>query len=280
MGVLIGVALSIMFVHHRHLLEGFIVILIFFAVYTRLFAYYIYVFFFTMLLILILGFGGANPWTFAFYRIIDTGIGACIALVTSIFLFPEWAREDFYTTIINAIKDSHKLFGAIMNYMLNNQQPEPDFITQAVDIENLLTIQRQRFDDYTHEPSSMVIADGSASSITTAQERMHSVLLSFIVLIQNDVRALMNDELKTALTDFCKQTDTLVQQLIEATTNNSPLPELDHIDHALTTISSCVKAHDPEHINIMLHLLFHNCYAYLSEIKHIKQAIAQLRAKG
>jgi len=277
LGVLVGMMFATVFHHHLYFLFIAVPVLILLTIYTIPFSYTISIFLGSILLIIMLTHNKpGDPWLFVFHRIIDTLIGAGIGLTVCMFFWPTWAKEDFRYSLGNGIKECHQFFLEIIQAILDKNPIKIDVLQETIETEKSLLKTRQRFDDFTHEPGSMIIVDGTSNAILYSQERIHSIILSlYIIAKQENIH--LSPALKEALEACLKNTTQIVDTLINAIEEQKPLPDFTEINQAWQKLKS-------EYIQCNTHetiiLLYRNLFSYISELKHITESFYQLRGRA
>ena len=162
-GVLSGVLFAALSQTYSYLLI-IIPLSVFLGSYMLAFFYSGAIFMFSILIIMLLSLHdkmSIDLWHFALVRLLDITIGIAIVISTSLFLFPAWAKDDFRENLAEGIKVCQNYFGEIIKKILEKNEKAPRAINRLIDIENLLQKTRKHFDDYSYEPGTTVVSDGS-----------------------------------------------------------------------------------------------------------------------
>lgn len=266
-GLLAGLMLAMLF-HQQVLLVYFAFpVLLLLFIYTVIFSYGLSMFFMTALLALLFTYIFPDPWHFMFWRIIDTLVGAGIAILASLLLFPTWARRDFSDSLIDGIKATQQLLQNLIEELLYKEKVS-DFIPKVIDIEALLLKRRQYFANLRYEPGALNLDQGAVHAILIAQERMHSLLLSLRIAICRPMN--ISTELKVGIENYTKVMANLVSILALAIDRKKTAPDFTESYAALCTLKEIAMQEEDD--NTMM-LLYRNLSGYNAELKHIAQAL-------
>jgi uncharacterized membrane protein YccC len=276
LGVLVGVMLGVVFQNQAYFFAIIIPLLILLFIYAMPFSYTIAIFFGSMLVIILLAYQDPNPWIFVFKRIIDTLIGAGIGLGVCMFLWPTWAKEDFSDSLTNGMKSCHTFFTKIMRGLSGGNINDQEIIASVIETEKFLKESQQRFNDFTHEPNAIQFCQGAAKAIIYSQERIHNILLSLNIIQKDTNIEQIDNNLKKQLAAFLATSSNLVEHIIQSIEQHKKLPKfLDPYD-SLKQINNAIK-NSPHKDEAKFALLYRNLFTYIAELRHIIEAIKQIR---
>ncbi len=270
-GLLAGLMLAMLFPHQVLLAYIAFPVLLLLFIYTLVFSYGLSMFFMTALLALLFTYIFPDPWHFMFWRIIDTLLGAAIAILASLLLFPTWARRDFSDSLIDGIKATQQLLQNLIEELLYKEKVS-DFIPKVIDIEALLLKRRQYYANLRYEPGALNLDQGAVHAVLIAQERMHSLLLSLRIATRRPIK--ITAELQIGIERFITVNARLVDDLALAIDRKKAVPDFTESYAALCRLKEIAIQQEDD--NVMV-LLYRNLSGYNAELKHITQAILQLR---
>ena len=275
LGVLIGIMASIVIKQHIIAMLTILIILAFLMFYTVVFSYALSIFFGAMFVIMVLSITlHQDPWIFVYSRIIDTLIGATIALFVSFCFWPNWARQDFNDALINGIDSCHTFFLDIIQMILNKTQSPNNLKGKAISTEELLAKTKQRLDDYKHEPGAMFMHEGAVNAILYAQERIHNILLSLQTIAQSDTRYHFSKKFTDEVFELIHMITQINDQLKNSIKTRSALPDFSELDKNIYQLRKTAKKSTSGEGA----LLFRNIFSYAFELKHIAESIKQIRS--
>lgn len=148
-----------------------------------------------------------SPWTFAFYRFIDSCLGIIVAITVSHLIFPSAAFTEMRHCAANALMLMNELYHSIIRLEFQDSKLRDAVDAKSADIKEALNDAKQRFEESKLE----MLTDSSNidqwSLLINHLERTYELILGLEAVFNTSTKEMMSSSLEERLKDLTLQTE-------------------------------------------------------------------------
>ena len=280
-GTIFGLLVGLMFVMFFHKQFSLLIfsfpILIFAVCYSASFSNILSTFFMSIGIGMIFSYIIPDAWTFIFWRINDTILGAIIAVGSILFIFPNRAEDDLGHALVTGLIACQELFSEIIDNMTNGfVKKSDDFAKQMFAIENTLFQKRKHFANAAYETFAIISMSDAAYDLVLCEERMHSLLLGLLLIYRNMRSQKLSEDFVIVIKNFESEMRGVVNSIAVALRDKKQLPNLGCLYKSLFSVRDVCFQEQSEDTTAQAKALFYrNFLGFANEIKHIREAFLQ-----